>query len=211
MDKTSFDRLNKLFVISARERNHETLLIEENLLKLVWDPKLYSAPSSFPHFVPRVLVPDEHYVVKDLPFYVESWTVDAKKREDRLVQREKKMLKGDSETSFGWESFGHQIYCPSSFQEEVCSSACQEGLGFISASFFFVGDSSGSPSVGDSSDQEPEPIVPFIDLELEKEEEVKDMTPKLKAGFKERHRKHLSEALPVAPPPAKKVCPKAPS
>lgn len=90
VDKTSFDRLNKLFVISARERNHETLLIEENLLKLVWDPKLYSAPSSFPHSVPRVLVPDEHYVVKDLPFYLEARAVDAKKREDRLVQREKK-------------------------------------------------------------------------------------------------------------------------
>lgn len=93
VDKTSFDRLNKLFVISARERNHETLLIEENLLKLVWDPKLYSAPSSFPHSVPRVLVPDEHYVVKDLPFYVEAQAVDAKKREDRLVQREKKNTK----------------------------------------------------------------------------------------------------------------------
>lgn len=53
--------------------------------------------------------------------------------------------------------------------------------------------------------------MPFIELELEKEEEVKDMAPKLKAGFKERHRKHLSEALPVAPPPTKKVYPKAPS
>lgn len=65
--------------------------------------------------------------------------------------------------------------------------------------------------MGDSSDQEPEPTVPFIDLELEKEEEVKDMAPKLKVGFKERHRKHLSEALPVAHPPTKKVYPKAPS
>lgn len=35
VDKTSFDQLNKLFVISAREQNHETLLIEQNLLKLV--------------------------------------------------------------------------------------------------------------------------------------------------------------------------------
>lgn len=65
--------------------------------------------------------------------------------------------------------------------------------------------------MGDSSDQEPEPTMPFIDLELEKKEEVKDMAPKLKAGFKERHRKHLSEALPIASSPAKKVCPKAPS
>lgn len=74
-----------------------------------------------------------------------------------------------------------------------------------------VGDSSCSPSVGNSSDQEPEPTVPFIDLELEKEEKVKDMAPKLKVGFKERHRKHLSEAFPVAPSPTKKVYLKAPS
>lgn len=36
------------------------------------------------------------------------------------------------------------------------------------------------------------------------------MAHKLKAGFKERHHKHLNEALPATLPPAKKVCPEAP-
>ena len=44
VDKTSFDRLNKLFMISTSKRNHETLLIEQNLLKLVRDFKSYASP-----------------------------------------------------------------------------------------------------------------------------------------------------------------------
>lgn len=63
--------------------------------------------------------------------------------------------------------------------------------------------------MGDSQDQEPEPTVPFIDLEPKEEEEVEDMAPKLKVDFKERHRKHLIEALHPASSPAKKVYPDA--
>ena len=37
VDKTFFDQLNKLFVISTSERDHETLLIDQNLLSLVKD------------------------------------------------------------------------------------------------------------------------------------------------------------------------------
>ncbi|KAL6330385.1 hypothetical protein AAG906_040314 [Vitis piasezkii] len=55
--------------------------------------------------------------------------------------------------------------------------------------------SSGSPSIGVSSDQEIEPTVPFIDLELEEEEETEDMAPNMRVGFKERQHKRISEAL----------------
>ena len=37
VDKTSFNRLNKLFMISTSERDHETLLTNQNLLSLVRD------------------------------------------------------------------------------------------------------------------------------------------------------------------------------
>ena len=53
-------------------------------------------------------------------------------------------------------------------------------------------------------DQKPEPAVPFINIELEEEEDAKEMTPNLRVGFKERQRKSLSEALPATPPPTKK-------
>lgn len=64
VDKTFFDRLNKSFVISSGERDHETMLTDQNFLSLVQDSQSYVVPS-LPHFPPRVLVPGEHHVVKD--------------------------------------------------------------------------------------------------------------------------------------------------
>lgn len=46
--------------------------------------------------------------------------------------------------------------------------------------------------------------MPFINLEPE-EEGKEEMTPKLKVGFKERHRKSLNEALLATPLPTKKI------
>lgn len=71
VDKISFDSLNKLFVISAGERNHETLLTDQNLLALVWDSESYIVPT-LSRFALRMLVPDEHFVLNDLPFYAEA-------------------------------------------------------------------------------------------------------------------------------------------
>lgn len=34
------------------------------------------------------------------------------------------------------------------------------------------------------------------------------MSANLRAGFKERHHKHLYEAIDMVPPPTKKACPK---
>lgn len=64
-------------------------------------------------------------------------------------------------------------------------------------------DSTDSLSLRDSLDQEPEPVVSYINLKPEGGEEKK-ISPRLKVGFKERHRKCLSEALPTAPLLAKR-------
>lgn len=64
MEKASFDLLNKLFVISVGQWNHETLLTDQ-------DSQPYIVPI-LPCFAPRVLVPDEHHVLKDLPFKEET-------------------------------------------------------------------------------------------------------------------------------------------
>lgn len=71
VDKTSFDRLNKLFVISTGERDHGTLLTDQNLIALVRDSESYVVPT-LPRFVTRVLMPKEQFVLKDLPFYEEA-------------------------------------------------------------------------------------------------------------------------------------------
>ncbi|RVW19168.1 hypothetical protein CK203_093893 [Vitis vinifera] len=93
VDKASFDRLNKLYVIFSNERNHETLLTKQNLLKLVQHSESYTVPS-LPRFAAKVLVPGEHYVVKDLPFYEEARAEDSKTKDDQLAQREKKCQEG---------------------------------------------------------------------------------------------------------------------
>lgn len=69
--KASFDKLNKLFVIFASERDYQTLLIDQNLLVVVWESQSYVL-SILPRLAPKVLVPDEHHVLKDLPFYKEA-------------------------------------------------------------------------------------------------------------------------------------------
>nr|CAN68572.1 hypothetical protein VITISV_023885 [Vitis vinifera] len=114
VDKISFDSLNKLFVIFASERNHETLLIDQNLLALVRDSESYIVPT-LPRFAFRVLE--------------------------------------------------------------------------------------------DSLNQDPELVVSYINLKHERKEKI---ALRLKVNFKERHHKHLFEALLVAPLPAKKSHPEAP-
>ena len=86
MEKASFDLLNKLFVISAGKRNHQTLITDRNLLAVVWEPQLYVF-HIIPHLLLKVLVPGVHYVLKDLPFYKVVREVDVKVHQDRLDQR----------------------------------------------------------------------------------------------------------------------------
>ena len=92
VEKASYDRLNKLFVISANERYYQTLLTDRNLLVVVREPRLYILPI-LPRLLPKVLVPGEHHVLKDLPFYEVAHVVDPKARQDQLDQREKKREK----------------------------------------------------------------------------------------------------------------------
>lgn len=89
MEKASFDQLNKLFGISASERHHQTLLIDQNLLAVVRESQSFVLPI-LPRLAPKVLEPNEHHTLKNLPFYEEARAVDAKARQDRLESREKK-------------------------------------------------------------------------------------------------------------------------
>ena len=60
--------MNKLFEITAAERHHETLLTARNLLAVAREPQPYVV-NIFPRKLPKKVVPREHYVLKDLPFY----------------------------------------------------------------------------------------------------------------------------------------------
>lgn len=93
VEKASFDRLNKLFVITSNERNHQTLLSARNLLEVIREPQPYVLPI-IPRRLPKVVEPEEHFVLKDLPFYKEACKVDVKARQERLNQREEKRQEG---------------------------------------------------------------------------------------------------------------------
>ena len=71
VEKASFDRLNKLFEITAAERHHETLLTARNLMVVVREPQAY-VTNILPRKLPKKVVPGEHFVLKDLPFYMEA-------------------------------------------------------------------------------------------------------------------------------------------
>ncbi|RVW68367.1 hypothetical protein CK203_063807 [Vitis vinifera] len=67
VEKASFDRLNRLFKITSVERHYQTLLTAWNLLAVVRNLSHTSSTSS--QRLPKVVVPGEHFVLKDLPFY----------------------------------------------------------------------------------------------------------------------------------------------
>lgn len=89
MEKGFFDCLDKLFVISTSEQNHQTILTNQNLLAVVREPQSYVVPI-IPHPTPKILVLGEHHMLKDLHFYEVTREADAKACQDRLDRREKK-------------------------------------------------------------------------------------------------------------------------
>ncbi|RVW28615.1 hypothetical protein CK203_100882 [Vitis vinifera] len=141
---------------------------------------------TLPCFVPRVLVPEEHFVLKNLPFYKEA---------------REALGTGCPIISFT----AHPLIKKKSIFEPT-----EKALNLSPSPSFSVEVGTGSPSNGDSSDQEPEPEVPFINLDPEREEK-EEIALRLAANFKERHHKHLSEALPAAAlPTMTKSSPEAP-
>ena len=93
VEKASFARLNKLFEIVATERHYETLLTARNLLVVVREPQAYVI-NILPRKLPKKVVPREHYVLKDLPFYKEVHKADAEKRQALLDDREGRRKEG---------------------------------------------------------------------------------------------------------------------
>ncbi|RVW31366.1 hypothetical protein CK203_114187 [Vitis vinifera] len=81
VEKASFDCLNKLFEISTDKWNYQILLTNRNLLVVVREPKPFIIPI-LNHLTPKVLVPDEHHVLKDLPLYEVAHATNAKTRGD---------------------------------------------------------------------------------------------------------------------------------
>ena len=92
MEKASFARLNKLFEIDAVEWAHNVLLSGKNLLALIENPKSFIIPV-FPRLALPSLVPSEHFMLKDLPFYEVSCLVDFESCQARLEEGQNETLR----------------------------------------------------------------------------------------------------------------------
>ena len=93
VEKASFDRLNKLFEITAAERHHQTLLTVLNLLAVVREPQAY-VTNILPRKLPKKVVPREHFILTYLPFYTEVRKADAQACKALLNEREERRQKG---------------------------------------------------------------------------------------------------------------------
>lgn len=87
MEKASFTRLNKLFEIDIVEQAHNVLLLDNNLLALIENPKPFIPV--FPWLASSTLILNEHFMLKDLVFYKVACLEDSEARQARLKKREK--------------------------------------------------------------------------------------------------------------------------
>ena len=89
MEKTSFACLNKLFEIDTAERAYNVLLSDKNLQALIENPKSFII-LVFSRLASLSLILDEHFVLKDLPFYEIARLADSEAHQAHLEEREKK-------------------------------------------------------------------------------------------------------------------------
>ena len=93
VEKASFDRLDKLFMISANEQHYQTILTDQKLLAVVREFQLYVL-LILSRLAPKVLVPGEHHVLKDMSFYEEASAAYAKAPKTGLTKRKKRIGRG---------------------------------------------------------------------------------------------------------------------
>lgn len=93
VEKAFFYHLNNFFEISSIERNHQVLLTDKNLQAMVKESQPFTL-FVLPRLAPQTLVPDEHYILKDLPFYEVARATNSKVCQDCLEQKKKKHQDG---------------------------------------------------------------------------------------------------------------------
>ena len=226
MEEASFICLNKLFEIIASERNHQTLISARNLLAVIREPQPYVLPI-IPRRLSKVVVLEEHFVLKDLPLYEEACKADAKARHERLEQREEKrqggkLMRAPSKKGRASSS----VACPPakkkknrpSIKVTKASTLVSKSPTTSTPSTSNSADSSIQTFKGDFDSLRLDPNDPGTyhfkpELEpialrfIDEPEAEKDMSADLRADFKKRHRKRLHDAIDMVPPPAKKACP----
>lgn len=222
VEKASFDHLNKLFVITSNEKNHQTLLFVRNLLVIIQEPQPYILPIIL-RWLPKVVVPGEHHVLKDLPFYEEAHEANAKACQESLDQKEEKSQEWKLRKAPGEKDQASSSATRPSTKKKKSSTKVVKVSTSVpdspSVSTFSTSMSMDSsvPNLGgdlnpprfEQSDLSPrsskfELVTHGVIYEPEVEE---DMETDLRSDFRERQHKRLSEPIEVVAPLTKKTCP----
>ena len=177
---------------------------------MISEPKLYVLP-----ILHRValssLIPNEHYVLKDLPFYKVTRLADLKARQARLKEREKKRHEGTLRQGPATSHLISGSAAPPSANKKKTPNVrpiqrvrtpppAPPSSPYASSSL----SSSSSSTTSSEPETGADRVVPFIICE---EENEGDMAKKLRVGFYERQRKNLSKSITVSLSPPKRPCP----
>ena len=155
MKKASFTRLSKLFEIDVVEWAHSAFLSEKNLQALIKNRKPFIIPV-FPWLAPLSLIPDEHFVLKDLFFYKVARLANSEARQVRLKEREKKCLKRTlRQTPIASHSTSNSTICHSTQKKKpmACPILNARTPPTATPSSSFSSSPSYSPSSSSSSDK----------------------------------------------------------
>lgn len=166
------------------------------------------------------MVPREHHVLKDLPFYEEAHEANAKAHQVHLNQREEKRQEGKLRKARGEKGPVSSSANRHPAKKKKPSAKAFKVLTMVpdspsvstssasTSTDSFVPDSGGDldPLRFERSDLNPRSFESELMIpEIIHEPEVKeDMVTDLRAGFRERQRKWLFEPIEVVAPPARR-------
>ena len=234
--EASFDRLNKLFEITAVKRHHQTLLTARNLLAIVREPQAY-VTNILPRRFPKQVVPGEHFILKDLPFYERARKPDAKARQKLLDERKEKRQEGTLRKTPGEKGRDFplvarpparkekkkkqktkktlsQVLWITALNLEASSSSCRFEPSCPDHTIL-ESDEAEEPEATSSFLQlvvfhpgpsSPQPKPEYVGLPVTDKPEEMRSPSEIRERLMQRHGKRLHVPIDLGPPPAKKVC-----
>ena len=188
VEKALFTHLNKLFEINTVERAHNVFLLDKNLQALIENPEPFII-SVFPRLAPLSLEPDEHFVLKDFPFYEVNRLANSEVRQACLEEWEKKCQEGTLRQALTTSHLtSNSVVCHLTQKKKLAACLIQKARTPLPATLSSSSTSSPSSSSSSSfsSDEVEARVDRLVPLIICEEKEEKEMTSNLRARFREK-------------------------
>ena len=188
MKKALFTCLNNLFEINTAERAYNVFLLDKNLQALIENPKPFII-SVFPRLAPLSLEPNEHFLLKDFPFYEVARLANSEARQACLEEWEKKCQEGTlRQTLTTSHSTSSSVVCHLTQKKKFVACLIQKARTPLPAtpSSSSASSPSSSSSSSFSSDKVEARVNRLVPLIIYEEKEEKEMTSNLRARFRKK-------------------------